>query len=80
VFVLNSLPLILTALCAVDGPRNASVASLPVPDTEALTPPEPTSVAVASAEFQSEATGGSSGRGRLLWRDEITSSLEDDIF
>ena len=50
-------------LWAVAGSRSAS---LPFPvDMSLEIPPEPTLTLVASAEFQSEATGGSSGRGRL---------------
>ena len=38
-------------------------------------PPEPTLTVLASAEFQSEATGGCSGSGRLALRSSMISDL-----
>ena len=44
-------------------------------ETSLSTPPDPTFTVLASLEFQSEGTGGSSGRGRLDWRSAMISDL-----
>lgn len=67
VFTPNCSPSVLKLLSLVAGPR--SPVSLPPPyETSLWTPPEPTLTLLASAEFQSDSTGGWSGRGRFCWR------------
>lgn len=63
VFLPRASPSVLTPLSLVAGSLRLS----PPPPwlMSDSTPPEPTLTLVASAEFQSEATGGSSGRGRF---------------
>ena len=66
----NVSPSVLALLSLVAGSRIS-----PPYETSLSTPPDPTFTLLPSLEFQSEATGGSSGRGRLDWRSAMISDL-----